>query len=78
MGLACGQLGHYKKAAVFLRKALKLTPQNAEVRYAYAVSLFLSGDKGSAFRQCLVLRSVDRKLAYELYRMIKTHPTPQL
>jgi len=78
MGLAYGELGRYKKAAVSLKRAIALEPDDAEIRFGLGVALFLSGDKGAALRQCLKLRGIDRKLGYELYSMIKAHPTPQL
>ena len=71
MGLAYGELGHYKEAVDSFKRAIELDPDDAEIRYGLGVALLLSGNKVSALEQCLFLRSIDRKQADELHVKIK-------
>jgi len=70
LGIAYGRLGHYQDAIEACKQAIRVKPDYAKAHYFLGLNYFITGDKGSAFEEYKILKTLDTEQANELFNLI--------
>jgi tetratricopeptide (TPR) repeat protein len=70
MGLTYGTLGRYQEAIEAFKKAISLKPDDANAHFGLGLSYLSIGNRGSALDEYKILKSLDEKMADELFDRI--------
>jgi tetratricopeptide (TPR) repeat protein len=70
LGAAFIMIDDYGMACDVLKEAIVIEPSNPSAHFSLGIAYLLKGDKISAYREYLILRDLDAKLADNLFEII--------
>jgi Flp pilus assembly protein TadD len=70
MGITYGALGRYKEAIEVFKKAVSLTPNDANAHFGLGLSYLSTGNRGPALDEYKILKTLDEDMAGELFDRI--------
>lgn len=70
LGSAYAKSGKYQEAIEAYKQALRINPDNAEVRFKLGLTYILEDDIGSALDEYKILKNLDNELANKLFNAI--------
>ena len=70
LGVTYAKLDRYQDAIESFKQAIRINPDYAEAHYNLGIAYLLVGDKGSALEEYKILKSLDTKMANELFNLI--------
>jgi len=70
LGVAYHRLGRYSDAVDAYKQAIRIKPDDAAAHYNLGLTYLMLGDKGSALDEYKILKTLDAKLANDLFNLI--------
>ena len=70
LGVTYSELGRYQDEVEAYKQAIKIRPNYAEAHYNLGFAYLITGDKGLAFEEYKILKTLDAEKANDLFKLI--------